>query len=107
MATGEECPGAEEDHDHHEDGGQGDSHQLPGLRGPPDNGQNRFLGQEISFGIPGISVRASHEARKSKVLGITLNDDIIRARFAPNVLFTDNQVDNLFQMVEDFLAIVT
>ena len=35
-----------------------------------------------------------------------MNDDILE-RLAPNVLFTDNQNDNLFQMVEDFLAIVT
>ena len=35
-----------------------------------------------------------------------MNDDIL-ATLAPNVLFTDHQNDNLFQMVEDFLAIVT
>ena len=32
----------EEDHDHDEDGGQGDSRQLPGLWGPQDNGQKDF-----------------------------------------------------------------
>ena len=45
--------GVEEDFDHVEDGGRGDSLQLHPVSGHPDNGQSRVLGQEISFDIPG------------------------------------------------------
>ncbi len=36
-------PGVEEDQDHVEAGGQGDSRQLPGLRGPRTMVRTRFL----------------------------------------------------------------
>ena len=62
-------PGVEEDQYHVEAGGQGDSQQLPGLRGPRTMVRTQCSGQEISFHIPGkCHVRASHETRKKKFI---------------------------------------